>query len=203
MRLHLYPNPQPDTAHRTQLFNGHQEMFFDGNFYPENPVPYIMQLKHLAKQVRDGSSRLDGGYYTSYRHVEPEVLEKYIYQTKFIQKVGLDPTKDLIENAVTWHMNVGGVKVDGQTMESRCPGLFIAGSVGALVTGGIANVTYDGWLAAQTAMEWANHAASSPSMAEYAKVENERLTKLLCTEPADGLSPRRSRSRSGRLCGRR
>lgn len=189
MRLHLYPNPQPATAHRTQLFNTNQELFFDGNFYPENPVPYIMQLKHLAKQVRGGHARLDGGYYTNYRHVEPEVLEKYIYQTKFIRKVGLDPTKDLIENAVTWHMNVGGVKVDGQTMESRCPGLFIAGSVGALVTGGIANVTYDGWLAAQSAMNWVKRATSPPSMDDEANSECERLTLLLCTEPADGFSP--------------
>ena len=189
MRLHMYPNPMPATAHRTQLFNSDEEMFFDGNFYPENPVPYTMQLKQLAKQILAGKARLDGGYFTSYRHVEPEVLEKYVYQTKFLQKVGLDPTRDLVENGTTWHMNVGGVKVDGQSMDSRLPGLFIAGSVGALVTGGIANVTYDGWLAAKSAGTWVKQNPLGKLDDGQIRTEKRRIAGLLRIIPADGPSP--------------
>ena len=67
MRLHLYPNPLPGTEHRGQLFNANGEMFFDSSWLPENPVPYIMQLKHLAREVHAGRARLDGGYYSSFR----------------------------------------------------------------------------------------------------------------------------------------
>jgi succinate dehydrogenase / fumarate reductase flavoprotein subunit len=153
MRLHLYPNPLPRTAHRTRLYNRDGEMFFDGNLFPTNPVPYIMQLKYLVRQVLAGKARLDGGYYTSYRHVEPEVVHDYIYQTQFVEKLGLDPLRDLIENGVTWHMNVGGIRVNGRTMEAGVPGLYVAGSVSALVTGGLPNVMYDGFTAARQVAE--------------------------------------------------
>ena len=131
MRLHLYPNPLPGTEHRSQLFNANGEMFFDGNWLPENPVPYIMQLKHLAKEVDAGRARLDGGYYSNFRHVERRSLDHYIYQSQFAKKVDIDLSEEMYENAVTWHMNVGGVRVNGLTMESDVPGLLAAGSVTA------------------------------------------------------------------------
>ncbi len=153
MRLHLYPNPLPGTAHQTRLYNRDGELFFDGTSVPRNPVPYIMQLKALVQQVRAGKARLDGGYYTSYRHIEPEVVRGHIYQTQFVEKLGLDPLRDVIENGVTWHMNVGGIRVNGQTMQSDVPGLYVAGSVSALVTGGLPNVMYDGYVAARHAAD--------------------------------------------------
>jgi succinate dehydrogenase/fumarate reductase flavoprotein subunit len=195
MRLHLYPNPLPGTAHRTHLHNQEGEFFFDGNFFPENPVPYIMQLKHLARQVQQGKASLGGGYFTSYRHIEPEVLENYIYQTQFVKKLGMDPTKDLIENGTTWHMNVGGVRTNPATMESQLPGLFIAGSLAALVTGGIANVTYDGVVSAKAAGEWArSHAIADP---DEATINNEvdRIQAVFRTAPTDGLSPTQIKKR--------
>ncbi len=189
MRLHLYPNPAPGTAQRTHLHNQAGEFFFDGNFFPENPVPYIMQLKYLVKQVRQGKARVDGGFFTSYRHFEPEVLRKYIYQTQFIEKLGLDPTKDLIENGVTWHMNVGGIRVNGQTMESGIPGLYVAGSVSALVTGGLPNVMYDGYVAAQRAAEFVR-GRPLPTL-DQALVDRDlaRVQRHFRTEPGDGYLP--------------
>jgi succinate dehydrogenase / fumarate reductase flavoprotein subunit len=189
MRLHLYPNPAPGTAQRTHLHNKHGEFFFDGNFFPENPVPYIMQLKHLVKQVQRGKARLDGGYFTSYRHFEPEVLHKYIYQTQFIEKLGLDATNDLIENAVTWHMNVGGIRVDGRTMESGVPGLFVAGSVSALVTGGLPNVMYDGLVAAHSAADFARGRPLPPLDNGQIEGDLRRVQGYFRTEPSAGLLP--------------
>ena len=151
MRLHLYPNPLPGTEHRSQLFNGNGEMFFDGDWLPDNPVPYIMQLKHLAGEIDAGRARLDGGYYSNFRHVERHSLDHYIYQTQFARKIGIDLSEEMFENAVTWHMNVGGVRVNGLTMESDVQGLLAAGSVTALVTGGLANSMFEGLTAAETA----------------------------------------------------
>ncbi len=189
MRLHLYPNPAPGTTHRTHLHNREGELFFDGNFFPENPVPYIMQLKYLVKQVLHGKARFDGGYSTSYRHFEPEVLSRYIYQTQFIEKLGLDPTKDLIENGITWHMNVGGIRANGRTMESDIPGLFVAGSVSALVTGGLPNVMYDGYVAARSAAEFIRGRALPEIDQEVVERDLRRVQSHFRTEPKDGHLP--------------
>ena len=190
MRLHLYPNPLPGTERRGQLFNANGEMFFDSNWLPENPVPYIMQLKHLVKEVDAGRARLDGGYFTNYRHVERNSLDNYIYQTQFAAKVGIDLGEEMYENAVTWHMNVGGVRVKGSTMESAVPGLMAAGSVAALVTGGLPNSMFEGLTAAETAQRRVEsmpvlHELDSDQLA----AEERRVFGLLRTEPAQGLLP--------------
>ena len=186
----MYPNPMPGTTHRSQLFNRDGEMFFDGNWHKENPVPYIMQLKHLLKEVKAGRARIDGDFYSNYTHIEPEVLEEYFYQNQFQKKIGVDLKKDMVENGITWHMNVGGIKVDGQTMESGVPGLLIAGSVGALVTGGLANVMYDGTVAAETAAERVESMPSlKPLVEEQVAAEEARVFDLFRSEPAEGLLP--------------
>ena len=190
MRLHLYPNPLPGTERRGQLFNTNGEMFFDSNWLPENPVPYIMQLKHLVKEIDAGRARLDGGYFTNYRHVERGSLEHYVYQTQFAKKVDIDLGKEMYENAVTWHMNVGGVRVNGSTMESDVPGLLAAGSVAALVTGGLPNSMFEGLTAAETAKR---RVESMPRLYEpdaaQLGAEERRVFGLLRTEPGQGLLP--------------
>lgn len=190
MRLHLYPNPMPGTAHRSQLFNSDGEMFYDSNSMGDNPVPYIMQLKALAKQVMAGKARFDGGYYTNYTHIEPKVLDNYMYQAQFYHELGLDPKVDMWENAITWHMNVGGVNVNGQTMETGVPGLLIAGSVGSLVTGGIPNVMFDGRIAGKSAEKRVSNMDSMPTVpAEFAKKERERVFEFLHVRRDGGLLP--------------
>ena len=190
MRLHLYPNPLPGTEHRSQLFNGNGEMFFDGDWLPDNPVPYIMQLKHLAGEIDAGRARLDGGYYSNFRHVERHSLDHYIYQTQFARKIGIDLSEEMFENAVTWHMNVGGVRVNGLTMESDVQGLLAAGSVTALVTGGLANSMFEGLTAAETARRRVEtrDRLDEPDAAQLA-AEERRVFGLLRTEPAHGLLP--------------
>ena len=190
MRLHLYPNPLPGTEQRSQLFNKDGEMFFDGNWLPENPVPYIMQLKHLAKEVEAGRARLDGQFYSNFRHVERESLEDYIYQTQFAKKVDIDLAEEMYENAVTWHMNVGGVRVNGLTMESDVDGLLAAGSVAALVTGGLANSMFEGLTAAETAQRVVEARAGPVDLDEsQVAAEEQRVFGLLRTEPGEGLLP--------------
>jgi len=190
MRLHLYPNPLMATKHRSQLYNDEGKLFFDSSISKGNPVPYIMQLKHLVQQVRDGKANLDGRYYSSFKHVEPEVLEKYFFQDSFINKINLNLKDDLIENSVTWHMNVGGINVNGNTMESCVPGLLIAGSVGSLVTGGLPNVMYDGIIAANTAVERVNSLSKNNSLnTKQVSEETTRVFELLRIDPKKGLLP--------------
>ena len=196
MRLHLYPNPLPCTDQRSQLFNEKGEMFFDSNWLPENPVPYIMQLKHLAKEVEAGRARLDGGFYSSFRHVERESLENHIYQTQFARKIGIDLTEEMYENAVTWHMNVGGVRVNGRTMETDVPGLLAAGSVTALVTGGLPNSMFEGLTAARTAEERVAEVPVLPDLdATELASEGKRVFGLLRKEPREGLLPAQIKKR--------
>ena len=199
MRLHMYPNPMPGTRHRSRLFNEDEEEFFDSNMLEDNPVPYIMQLKAVIKQVQAGKARLDGGYYSSYRHIEPEVLKKWFYQSQFADKIGIDLTKEPIENGLTWHMNVGGVYMNGKTMESGVPGLLIAGSVGGLVTGGLPNVTWDGIVAARTAIEYAKSHTLTPLNEEQVAAELNRVTGLFRTEPSEGLLPGQVKKRVRRI----
>ncbi len=190
MRLHLYPNPLPGTEHRSQLFNKNGDMFFDSNWMPENPVPYIMQLKYLAKEVAAGRASLDGGFFSNFTHVERQSLEKYIYQTQFAKKIDIDLGEEMYENAVTWHMNVGGVRVNGLTMETDVDGLLAAGSVAALVTGGLANSMFEGLTAARTAEQ---RVAANDALPELdgSKVADEeaRVFGMLRKEPRDGLLP--------------
>jgi succinate dehydrogenase / fumarate reductase flavoprotein subunit len=189
MRLHLYPNPLPGTSERAQLFNSLGEMFFDGNMYPENPVPYITQLKHLVLQVQAGKARFDGGYYTSYRHVEPEVMDKWLHQTEFFRKLGLDPLRDMFENGVTWHMNVGGVHANGDTLETDLPGLYVAGSVAALITGGLPNTVYDGMTAVRHIRENLSKLGWEDAEPGSEEAEVRRLSELFTTQPEQGLLP--------------
>ena len=188
MRLHLYPNPLPRNGTPQPAFQCERRDVFDGNWLPENPVPYIMQLKHLAKEVDAGRARLDGGYYSNFRHVERRSLDHYIYQSQFAKKVDIDLSEEMYENAVTWHMNVGGVRVNGLTMESDVPGLLAAGSVTALVTGGLANSMFEGLTAAETA---ARRVESTPRLHELdatqLAAEVGRVFGLLRTEPGQGL----------------
>ena len=189
MRLHLYPNPLPGTKERAQLYNSQGEMFFDGNMYPENPVPYITQLKHLVQQVQAGKARFDGGYYTSYKHVEAQVMDKWLHQTEFFHKLGLDPLRDMFENGITWHMNVGGVHADGETLETGVAGLYVAGSVAALITGGLPNTVYDGLLAIRHLRESLGGLGWEEADPGSQEAEIERLEGLFTTQPEEGLLP--------------
>ena len=196
MRLHLYPNPLPGTQQRCRLYNRDGELFFDGNWYKENSVPYIMQLKHLARQVMAGKARFDGDYYASYTHVEPEVLDKYIYQTQFMEKIGVDLKTEMMECGITWHMNVGGVRINTETMETGIPGFLIAGAVGGHVTGGLENACFDGTLAAKTAILRARSMSSvKPMIEEEAGKEKARVYSYLRTDPRMGLLPRQVKKR--------
>jgi succinate dehydrogenase flavoprotein subunit len=189
MRLHNYPNPMPGTSEQARLVNSKGETFFDGTWYPTAVAPYFLQLKKLYEQVSKGSARWDGGYFSSYAHIEPRVLEKYQYHWEFYEKLGFDMTKDPIESAVSWHMTLGGVKANRNTMETKVPGLFVAGSVGGHYLGGIPFVCYDGTIAGTHAAERATDTLPELDLKQVEN-EEERILGLLRKASLHGDGPR-------------
>src|SRR5581483_2108170 len=111
--------------------------------------PYTVQLKALAKQVRAGKARYDGGYYAGFDHCDAAEVETYTTYGKAYRQLGLDFPRQLVETAVTAHYRQGGIDVDTATMRSSVPGLYVAGGLGAHSNGFIGLATYDGKVVAE------------------------------------------------------
>lgn len=183
MRLHNYPNSLPGTPHQARMINSEGQVFFDGTWFPTAVAPYFQQLKKLNNEVKNGHARWDGGYYISYEHVDPTVLEKYQYHWQFYKKIGLDMSKDRFESAISWHMTLGGIRASKITMETKLPGLFIAGSVGGHYLGGLPFVCYDGTMAGTYAAKRAND--KTPELDQDQIEVHEEKVKLLQSTPSE------------------
>lgn len=195
MRLHIYPNPMPATEKTIQLYGKDGQMFFHQGMTPQVKQPYYVQLRYLYQQVKAGNARWHGGYYGSYRHIEPEIMQNYSYQTQFFRNIGLDINKDLVELGVTWHMTFGGIRTDIRTMETSLDGLYAAGGVGSHGVGSITFVGHDGTLAAELACERAR-GMEMPKL-DSAQVDGEmrRVMGRCTTRPSDGLLPAQVKTR--------
>jgi succinate dehydrogenase/fumarate reductase flavoprotein subunit len=156
MRLHNYPNSLPGTPYQGRMVNSEGQVFFDGTWFPTAVAPYFQQLKKLNNEVKNGHARWDGGFYMSYEHIDPTVLEKYQYHWGYYKKIGLDMSKDRLESAISWHMTLGGIRASKITMETKLPALFVAGGVGGHYLGGLPFVCYDGTIAGTYAAKRAN-----------------------------------------------
>ena len=149
-RVQVYPNPMLGSARSARMVDGAGEPFF--NQQTDDPLafgPYTVQLKALVRQVAAGKARYDGGYYSGFDHCEPGEVDAYTSYTKPFRQLGLDPGRDLIENAVTAHYRQGGVLVHADSMRSSVPGLYVAGGLAGHHNGLIALATYDGKVAAE------------------------------------------------------
>ncbi|MDM8358393.1 FAD-binding protein [Pandoraea communis] len=150
-RLHIYPNPLVGTDQSSRVYNAQGECFFEqSRDAPAALAPYSLQVKRLTQQVLAGKARFSGGYYTSYRHVDAEVLRRYQYAASAFEKLGLDITRDKVEARTTMHYRQGGIESDPHSMRTSVAGLWVAGGVGAHVTGSLAVAIYDGGLAAES-----------------------------------------------------
>jgi succinate dehydrogenase / fumarate reductase flavoprotein subunit len=185
MRLHVYPNPLVGTEETSRMYNSAGEVFFEQKRdAPGSSAPYVQQMRRLALQVERGLARWDGGYYSGYTHIDPEVLRAYQHQIGVWNKLGLDVTRDLLECAITWHMRQGGIHLDTRTMMAvGVEGLYVAGGLGGHYLGGLGPATYDGWVAGTMAAEYARRAkkagATQIGEGELAKREIMRVTGLL------------------------
>lgn len=150
-RLHIYPNPLVGTDQSSRVYNAQGECFFEqARDAPAALAPYSLQVKRLTQQVLAGKARFDGGYFTSYSHVDADVLRRYQYAGSAFEKLGLDITRDKVEARTTMHYRQGGIESDPHSMRTSVSGLWVAGGVGAHVTGSLAVAIYDGGLAAES-----------------------------------------------------
>jgi len=190
-RMHVYPNPLVGSTETARMYNSDGEIFFEQKTTaPVALAPYATQFKKLAEQVMKGKARFDGGAYTSYSHIAPEVIEDYNYHAKVFDKMGLDVATDDVETAVSWHCRQGGINVDPHTMRTSVPGLYVAGGVGSHSNGGIGVVTFDAYVVAGSVASDVRPGEVPPLLpAEQVEVEHDRLEGLLHPMPANGCTP--------------
>src|SRR5579875_148698 len=184
-RTQIYPNPIIGSSHSARLYNSDGEMFFDQE--ADAPIavgPYTIQLKRLAKQVLAGKARFDGGYYSGFTHVSPEVVTGYTDYGKAFAALGKSIAADMLETACSAHYRQGGIVVDPKSMATRVPGLYVAGGVGGHSNGLIAPVTYDGMLAAETVARDLPRLKAPVFPEDKATAEEARLQAL--RRPLDG-----------------
>jgi succinate dehydrogenase/fumarate reductase flavoprotein subunit len=190
-RMQIYPNPMLGSEKSARMVNSVGEEFF--NQQQDDPLafgPYTVQLKALAKQVRAGKARYDGGYYAGFDHCDPHEVDAYTTYGKAFRQLGLRWPQDLLETAVTAHYRQGGIDVDTATMRSSVPGLYVAGGLGGHSNGLIALATYDGKVVAEGVAGDLGQVAASDLPEEQIEAERLRLERLLAAGGvADGLAP--------------
>ena len=189
MRLHIYPNPMPDTPETVRLYNSEREMFFEQGMYPLAMQPYFLQLKHLYRQVTNGKADWHGGYSAGYTHIDPRVMEQYSYQTQFLKHLGIDISKDLIACGISWHMTLGGIRTNVETMETSLSGLYAPGGVGSHGVGTITLVSYDGTVAALNACARARSKPHPGLADDQVAREEQRVRSRLRVRPDAGFRP--------------
>src|ERR1700720_2958699 len=143
--MQVYPNPMLGSEKSARMVNSAGEEFF--NQQQDDPLafgPYTVQLKALAKQVRAGKARYDGGYFAGFDHCDAAEVDAYTTYGKSYRQLGLRFPEDMVEAAVTAHYRQGGIDVDTGTMRSSVPGLYVAGGLGGHSNGLIGLATYDG-----------------------------------------------------------
>src|SRR5487761_124864 len=189
-RTQVYPNPIIGSSHSARLYNNDGEIFFDQE--ADAPIamgPYTIQLKRVAKQVLAGKARFDGGYYSGFAHVAPEVVTAYTDYAKAFTALGKSVATDTLETACSAHYRQGGIVVDPATMATRVPGLYVAGGVGGHSNGLIAPVTYDGMLVAETVANDLPRLGPAALPEDKAAAEEARLLGLRRPRSGNGATP--------------
>ena len=189
-RTQVYPNPMLGSAHSARLYNGDGEVFFDQQVDAPTAVgPYTIQLKRLARQVRDGKARFDGGYYTGFTHVPPGEVTAFTHYANVFAKLGKSVATDTLEAAASAHYRQGEIVVDPAAMTTRVPGLYVAGGLGGHSNGLIGPVTYDGKVVAATVARDLAQRKSVPVLEKAAAMEEARLLGLRRPLSGNGVTP--------------
>src|SRR3954469_20870029 len=178
-RMQVYPNPMLGSEKSARMVNSAGEEFF--NQQQDDPLafgPYTVQLKALAKQVRAGKARYEGGYYAGFDHCDAAEVDAYTTYGKTYRQLGLRFPEQLVETAVTSHYRQGGIDVDTETMRSSVPGLYVAGGVGGHSNGLIALATYDGKVVADGVAHDLPGLGSGALVAQDLERESRRLDGL-------------------------
>ena len=122
-RMQVYPNPMLGSEKSARMVNSAGEEFF--NQQQDDPLafgPYTVQLKALAKQVRAGKARYEGGYYAGFDHCDSAEVESYTTYSKAYRQLGLDFPRELVETAVSRITARAASMSTLRRCARRCPG---------------------------------------------------------------------------------
>jgi len=196
-RMHVYPNPLVGSTETARMYNSDGEIFFEQKTdAPIALAPYATQFKKLGEQVMKGKARFDGGFYTSYSHIDPKDIKEYNYHAKAFDKLGLDHGIDHVETAVSWHCRQGGINVDPHTMATSVAGLYLAGGVGSHSNGGIGVVSYDGQVVSETIAKTLRPGRPAPRLSvDQVETEIDRVERMLRSIPPNGCTPMHIKNR--------
>jgi len=92
------------------------------------PLPHYVILHIIASELKLGRGSENHGIYISYKHMKyaPKLMKRWWATYDYLKKVGLDPSRDLLEIGLQPHISQGGIVVDGN-FETSVPGLFAIG----------------------------------------------------------------------------
>lgn len=149
-------------------------------------------LKHeqamaVIDQVKKGNATFTSGIYGSLKHVPPEQLKSYLHLWRWLEKIGIDTTKDLVEVGMCTHWMIGGIRVNPK-FETNMPGLYAAGGVTFGATS-LVECLYSGRTSAQQAANRAKSVEIPELNQSQIEGEAERIQRYMKTEPAAGFSP--------------
>ena len=200
MRSHMYPGNLPMMTEVAEYYNSKGELFFQSKMYPGAQPSYYLQCKHLARQIKAGLARPDGGYYASFGKIDPFIFNEFTTMGSYIRKLGLDPQKDRIECAMSSHQQRGGVAIN-HDMATRVDGLYIAGSLAADYISGIVTVCWEAEIAARSATEYARRTTHVVNDTAKLQVEKQ-FDSLLAATPRDSIAPSFVKDQIRQLMGR-
>ncbi|MCL5318781.1 MAG: FAD-binding protein [Thaumarchaeota archaeon] len=146
-------------------------------------IPLWLKVYVNACEIAAGRGTEHGGVCVSYRHMADLAgkMKESWWRYSFFEKIGVNPTLDLMEVGVVPHLERGGVVTDAKTEATGLPGLFVIGSAISGVGGLMGCVSTAKW-SAKYGVERCQRLEKTPvpDESDIAADEN-RISRLLET----------------------
>lgn len=175
-RLQMYPIPLPVTCDVPRWYNSKEERFMEK-----------LETATKARQAMAAANQR-GGYYASYKHIDPKLLDEYWAQLPFLKKLGIDVTKDLVECEMSAHSMHGGIRIN-KRCETNVVGLYVAGSASGVFYPTLFECGWGGITSAKYASSFVREIDETELNWKQVEKEEKRVIGMLHTKPRDGYSP--------------
>lgn len=151
-------------------------------------IPLWLKTYVIACEIEAGRGNERGSMYVDYRHMEDlaDKMKNDWWRHSFFKKIGLDPSKDLLEVSVVPHLERGGIVTNAKTESTVIPRLYAIGSAISGVGGLMGCISTAKW-AAKYSVEQSNQDYSSVLDEKQIIIEKNQISSLLDTsEKTDG-----------------
>ena len=148
----------------------------------------------MWNEVKEGRGGSHGGVFLDFRHVPHEIFQRSCPgRLEFIEKLGYDLQKDMVEVFPVVHTTTGGIRIDGRC-QTKVAGLFAAGQVAFAVNDNLG----EGATGFTDALVWGKRAgefaaiysrASKPLEPSKAEIAEEVRRVKAPLEAPSGISP--------------